>query len=215
MPAAFNRVDGIRQRGPFVDVQPWVFGVSRSDEHAATEAALVRASQAGDRAALDQLLARHERGLLAFCRGILRHAEDAEDAAQETLFRAVRGLPRFEPRQATFRTWLFRVALNVCLDWKRDHRPTEVWDEECSPSPSPEALSPETLALRRLQVMEALSGLPAHRRAILLLKELEGWSAAEIGRAMGWSLKRVYNELYNARCSLAEWQARNMEEGAK
>jgi RNA polymerase sigma-70 factor, ECF subfamily len=198
-----------------VSVRQWSLVVGESDERAAAEAGLLRAGQAGDRAALDRLLALHERGLLAFCRGILGHAEDAEDAAQETLFRALRALPRFQPRQATFRTWLFRIAVNVCLDWRRDHRPTEPWDEARPSVTSRETASPETLALRRLQVMEALSGLPPHRRAVLLLKELEGWSAAEIGEAMGWSSKRVYNELYNARCALAEWQARNVEEGAE
>jgi RNA polymerase sigma-70 factor, ECF subfamily len=197
-----------------VSVRHWSLAVDRSDERAATEDELLRAGQAGDRAALDRLLAPYERGLLAFCRGILGHADDAEDAAQETFFRALRALPRFQPRQATFRTWLFRIAVNVCLDWRRDHRPTEPWDEE-RPSPgSREADSPETLALRRLQVVEALRSLPPHRRAVLLLKELEGWSAAEIGAAMGWNAKRVYNELYHARCALAEWQARNAEEGA-
>jgi RNA polymerase sigma-70 factor, ECF subfamily len=198
-----------------VSVRQWLLAVDKSEERAATEAELVRAGQAGDRAALDQLLAPYERGLLVFCRGILSHAEDAEDAAQETLFRALRALPRFQQRQATFRTWLFRIALNVCLDWKRDHRPTEPWNEECPSAASGEATSPETLALCRMQVVEALSALPPHRRAVLLLKELEGWSAAEIGKAMGWNAKRVYNELYNARCALAQWQARNAEEGGE
>jgi DNA-directed RNA polymerase specialized sigma24 family protein len=111
-----------------MDIQGWAVGVSRGEER--TGAALLRAAQAGDPAALDQLFSPHARGLLLFCRGILGHAEDAEDAAQETLFRALRALPRFQQRQAAFRTWLFRIALNLCLDWKRDHRPTEPWDEE-------------------------------------------------------------------------------------
>jgi RNA polymerase sigma-70 factor, ECF subfamily len=198
-----------------VSVRQWSLAVDRSDERAATEDELLRAGQAGDRAALDQLLASYERGLLAFCRGILGHAEDAEDAAQETLFRALRALPRFQPRQATFRTWLFRIAINVCLDWKRDRRPTEAWDEERLSSIPRRETSPETLALRRLEIMEALRGLPPHRRAVLLLKELEGWSADEIGAALGWNAKRVYNELYHARCALAEWQARSTEEGTE
>src|SRR5207244_1450305 len=140
----------------------------------AAEAALLRAGQAGDQAALDQLLAPHERPLLALCRGILGHTEDAEDAAQEALFRALRALPRFRPGQAAFRTWLFRIAINVCLNWKRDQRPSEPWDEERA-SPGFEAASPEVLALQRLQITEALGTLPPHHRAILLLKVVEGW----------------------------------------
>jgi RNA polymerase sigma-70 factor, ECF subfamily len=187
-------------------------GPGEREERPSAEAALLRAGQAGDQAALDQLLAPHERPLLALCRGVLGHTEDAEDAAQEALFRALRALPRFRPGRATFRTWLFRIAINVCLNWKRDHRPSEPWDEERA-GPGFEAGSPETIALQRLQITEALGTLPPHHRAILLLKVVEGWSVAEIAAAMGWKDKRAENELYRARRALAEWQARNAEAG--
>jgi RNA polymerase sigma-70 factor (ECF subfamily) len=177
------------------------------------EAALLQAAVAGDRVALDQLLALHERRLLALCHGMLGHAEDAEDAVQETFLRVLRALPRFR-RDASFRTWLLRIAVNVCLNWKRDRRPTEPWTEEHPQAPLHDA-SPEAIALLRLQVLEALGGLPPDRRAALLLKELEGWSVPEIGAAMGWNLKRVYNELYKARRALADWQARDAEEGTE
>jgi RNA polymerase sigma-70 factor, ECF subfamily len=175
------------------------------------EAALVRAGLAGDRSALDQLLALHERRVLAVCRGVLGHAEDAEDAAQETFFRALRALPRYRG-DASFRTWLLRIAVNVCLNWQRSRRPTEPWDEEDPLLPTD--ASPEAIVLLRLQVREALSELPPHRRAVLLLREMEGWSVAEIGQAMRWNEKRVNNELFKARRALAEWQARSIEEGA-
>ena len=55
--------------------------------------------------------------------------DDADDAAQETYFRALRALPRFRG-DSSFRTWLLRIAVNVCLNWKRDHPSTEPWDEE-------------------------------------------------------------------------------------
>jgi RNA polymerase sigma-70 factor, ECF subfamily len=177
------------------------------------EAALVRAGQAGDRAALDELLAQHERRVLAVCRGILGHAEDAEDAAQETLYRALCALPRFRG-DASFRTWLLRIAVNVSLNWKRSRRPAETWDPEQFDAPD-DAASPEEIVLLRLQISEALGGLPPHRRAILLLRELEGWDVEEIGTAMGWNTKRVYNELYKARHAVFEWQARSEQEGAE
>jgi RNA polymerase sigma-70 factor (ECF subfamily) len=195
-----------------VGVQQWLAAVGERDQPPAAESALLRAAQAGDPAALDQLLALHERSLLAFCRGILRHTEDAEDAAQETFFRSLRALPRFQPGRAAFRTWLFRIAVNVCLNWKRDRRPTEPWDEE-QPGAPHQAASPEAIALERLRVMEALSILPPRHRVIFLLRVLEGWSVAEIGTVMGWNSKRVQNEMYKARRTLAEWQARG-EEGA-
>jgi RNA polymerase sigma-70 factor (ECF subfamily) len=186
--------------------------VSESEEHADAVAALLRAGQAGEPAALDQLMALHERALLAFCRGILGHHEDAEDTAQETVFRALRALPRFRPGRAAFRTWLFRIAINVCLDWKRGRRPVEPWDEERSYA-SREGPSPEALALSRLEVMEALGQLSPRQRAVLTLKALQGWSVAEIAAVMGWSPIRVQNELAKARRSLVEWQRRSTEEG--
>src|SRR5438094_7965099 len=150
-----------------MDIQGWAASVGRGEER--TGAALLRAAQAGDPGALDQLLSPHARGLLLFCRGILGHAEDAEDAAQEALFRALRALPRFQQRRATLRTWLFRIALNVCLDWKRDRRPTEPWDEEALAPAVGGAASPETSALRRLESVEALRALAPEGRAIRLL----------------------------------------------
>jgi RNA polymerase sigma-70 factor (ECF subfamily) len=184
--------------------------VEEREGRTAAEATLLRAGLAGDRAALDQLLALHERPLLALCQGMLGHAEDAEDAAQETFLRALRSLSRFRG-DATFRTWLFRIAVNVCLNWKRDRRPTEPWDEVSADTPS-DAASPEAIVLRRLQVTDALSQLSPHHRAIFLLKVLEGWSVAEISTAMGWSRIRVQNELSRARRALAE-RRREWEEG--
>jgi RNA polymerase sigma-70 factor, ECF subfamily len=196
-----------------VDSRHWSCVVSELQGPSAAEAALLNAGLAGDQAALDQLLALYERRLLAICQGILGHADDAEDAVQETFFRALRALPRFR-REASFRTWLLRIAVNVCLNWKRDRRPTEPWEEE-HPRAARDDASPEVIALLRLQVMEALGSLPPHRRAAFLLKELEGWSVSDIGAAMGWNLKRVYNELYKARRALADWKARDAGEGTE
>jgi RNA polymerase sigma-70 factor, ECF subfamily len=179
----------------------------------AAEVALVKAAQWGDRAAQDELLARHERRVLAVCRGILGHVEDAEDAAQETLYRALRALSHFRS-EASFRTWLLRIAVNVSLSWKRSRRPTEAWDPEHLDVPA-DAASPEEIVLLRLQLSEALGGLPPHRRAILLRRELEGWDVEEIGKAMGWNTKRVYNELYQARRAVIARQARNEKEEAE
>jgi RNA polymerase sigma-70 factor (ECF subfamily) len=182
------------------------------EERPSADSELLRVAQSGDRAALQQLLGRHERSLFVLCRGILAHADDAEDAAQETFLRAIRALPRFQPREATFRTWLFRIAINVCLNHKRDRRTAAPLDEELSDISSRIA-SPETIALHRLLVTEALAILPPHQRAVLLLRVVEGWSVGEIARAMDWNKKRVENELYRARRALAEWQARSTEEG--
>lgn len=179
----------------------------------AAEFALIRAGLAGDRAALEQLLRPYKRSLVALCYGILGNAEDAEDAAQETLLRALRALSSFRG-DAAFHAWLFRIAVNICCSWKRYRHPTELWDEEGSASASG-TTSPELIALSHLRLREALHSLPERQRAILLLKEWEGFSIAEIAMTMGWNETRAKNELYKARRALIEWQRREAAEGGK
>jgi RNA polymerase sigma-70 factor (ECF subfamily) len=187
--------------------------VGRPDagEHAAYESHLLHAARAGDRMALERLLSPHERPLFNLCRGILGHADDAEDAVQETFLRALRALAGFRGDSAV-RSWLFRIAVNVCLDWKRSHRPTEPLDEQDGFFPC-DGPSPEAIVLRQLRVREALDALLPRHRALLLLKELEGWSAAEIAVTLRWKKKRVENELYQARRALADWRRRDTSEG--
>lgn len=169
------------------------------------EAALLRAGRAGDRAALEELLALHKRSLHAFCYGILGHAEDAEDAVQETFLRALRALPSFR-EEASLRTWLSRIALNVCLKWKAARPPTQAWEGEESLGTAA-TLSPEQIALRHLELLEALATLSPRHRAVLLLKEVEGWSVGEIAAALCCRTKRIEYELYRARRALALWRA--------
>jgi RNA polymerase sigma-70 factor (ECF subfamily) len=184
--------------------------VSETEGGSSAESALIRAALAGDRAALEQLLGPHRRSVVAVCYGVLGSTEDAEDAAQETFLRALRGLSRFRGDSA-FRSWLIRIALNLCFSWKRSRHPTEAWEEGSASSSS--ATSPEVIALSHLRLREALDTLPPHRRAALLLKEWEGCSMAEIGALMGWNEDRVKNELYRARRSLVDWQRREAEGG--
>jgi RNA polymerase sigma-70 factor, ECF subfamily len=203
-----------RKREQNVGVQPWCLAVSKGDERAVREAALLQAAQAGDLTALDALLALYERPLLVFCFGILGQREDAEDAVQDTMVRALRALPTLRQGQAAFRSWLFKIARNICLDRKGKRQPTDPLDEDRL-APVGEVNSPETVALRRLQIAAALERLPPSRRAIFLLRVLEGWSAEEIAAAVGWNQKRVYNELCQARCALTDWRRRTAEDESK
>ena len=182
--------------------------VSETEGGSLAEFALIRAGLAGDRVALEQLLGPHRRTVLAVCYGILGNAEDAEDAAQETFLRALRGLSRFRGDSA-FRSWLIRIALNLCFSWKHARHPTETLEERAASRSG--AASPEVIALSHLRLMEALDRLPPHRRAALLLKEWEGCSMAEIGALLGWNEDRVKNELYRARRSLIQWEQREAE----
>jgi RNA polymerase sigma factor (sigma-70 family) len=190
---------------------PRAAGFGRVEGGQEEEALLLQAALAGDRAAIARLLAPYERRLYVLCRGILGHTQDAEDAVQETFLRALNALPRFRG-DAPVRAWLFRIAVNVCLDWKRARRPTEPWDE-AHPLIPPDTTTPEGIVLRQLRVMEALHSLLPRHRAILLLKELDGWSVAEIAAAFGWNKDRVRNELSRARRALADWRQRDAGEG--
>jgi RNA polymerase sigma-70 factor (ECF subfamily) len=181
------------------------------EESPVTEAALLREARVGDHAALERLVALHQRSLFALCFGMLGHAEDAEDAVQEAFLQALRGLPGFRG-EAAFRTWLHRIAVNLCLRWRSRRLPTDPWDEQRPDAPT-DTDSPERIAVRRLRVREALGALRPRQRAVLLLKELEGWSMAEIGAALGWNEKRVENELYRARRALVEWRRQESDGG--
>jgi RNA polymerase sigma factor (sigma-70 family) len=87
-----------------------------------------------------------------------------------------------------------------------------VWDETC-PVPVSSASSPEAVALRHLQLWEALNALRPQHRAVFLLKEREGWSLAEIAATLGWNEKRVQNELYRARRVLLQWRQQHASDG--
>jgi RNA polymerase sigma-70 factor, ECF subfamily len=185
-------------------------------EDGAVEAALLAAGRAGDPAALEELLSRHQQPLYRLCYGVLGHPDEAEDAVQETFLRALRALPGFRG-DASFHTWLFRIALNLCVRWKASRRTVEPWCEEGLSDRSPilAGPSPEAIALRHLRVREALRRLQPRQRAVILLKEREGWSVAEISRALGWKPNRVEYELHKARRVLIEWRRESEEGGAR
>ncbi|HZO89133.1 MAG TPA: sigma-70 family RNA polymerase sigma factor [Chthonomonadaceae bacterium] len=157
--------------------------VVKRERAGTAEDALLQAGRAGDPAALETLLAPHERALYALCYGVLGRAEDAEDAVQETFLRALRALPGFRG-SASVRTWLLRIALHICLDWKGARRPAQPWSEALA-GMAAEAASPEALVVRSLRALEALRALLPRQRALLLLKEVEGWSVAGDRRRPG------------------------------
>jgi len=160
---------------------------------------------------------------------MLGSAAEADDAVQETLVRAWRALKGFDGR-ASLRTWLYRIATNVCLDALADRSRRErpvalgpagtVHDELVEhprthwlePIPDVHALPAdadpaERVALRqsiRLAFVAALQRLPPRQRAALLLAEVLGWSAAEIAEALETSVPAVNSALQRARATLAE-----------
>ncbi|MFL5866799.1 MAG: sigma-70 family RNA polymerase sigma factor [Thermoleophilaceae bacterium] len=131
----------------------------------------------------------------------------AEDALQEALLRAWRGLPSFEGR-GSVRSWLYRIATNAALDAmkSRDHAATSielVSDAEASTAPQLDAALEEREALRTTMAA-ALELLPPIQLAVLILRALAGFSAPEVADLLGTTVPAVNSSLQRARATLRD-----------
>ena len=169
--------------------------------------------------------------LLAHCYRMLGSVHDAEDLVQETLLRAWRAYDRFDDQRASMRTWLYRIATNACLTAleSRGRRPLPSGlggpnDDPRAPmlrasevpwvEPFPDALlvardtDPAAVVLARgqlrLALIAAMQFLPARQRAILILREVLEWSAAEVAVTLGTTPAAVNSGLQRARAKLVE-----------
>ena len=196
-----------------------------------SEQLLVRAAD-GDEDAFRELTDPHRPELQFHCYRILGSMQDAEDALQETMLSAWRGLGRFEAR-ASLRTWLYRIATNRCLDVLRDagRRPPPAPDPPFPPpqptrlaeptwlEPYPDALlgdiidaSPgpdaryETRETIELAFITALQQLPPRQRAVLVLRDVLGFRAAEVAAVLDSSEDSVKSALKRARATIEQLQ---------
>ena len=145
------------------------------------EALMLRAG-AGDRAACEKLVERHLGRIVTFARRTLANKGDAEDVAQEVFLRVWSAAPRWKVGSARFTTWLYRVALNVCLDRakRREAIPDDL-SELADPRPDPSVVLDASEVARR--VSAALAGLPEGQRIAVTLcvyQERPHGEAAEI-----------------------------------
>ncbi|HET6662782.1 MAG TPA: RNA polymerase subunit sigma-70 [Acidimicrobiales bacterium] len=164
-------------------------------------------------------LEQHRRELTGYCRRVLGSAFEAEDAVQETLVRAWRNFDRFEGR-ATLRSWLYRIATNVCADMmrrpQRRARPMDIGPlthEEahgaartpCSGAGLAAADPSEMVASREriLLALAVLQQLPSRQRAVLILREVLRWRAEEVAELLGSTVASVNSALQRARRALA------------
>jgi RNA polymerase sigma-70 factor, ECF subfamily len=174
------------------------------------------------------------RELTGYCYRMLGSGSEAEDAAQETLVRAWRNADRFEGRSSV-RSWLYRIATNVCIDMQRQvqrrARPMEMgpssppvesnlgpllpealWITPVSDARvAPERADPAEVAQYResirLAFVTALQHLPARQRAALILCEVLGWQAAEVAELLESSVPAVNSALQRARATLRDLPA--------
>jgi RNA polymerase sigma-70 factor (ECF subfamily) len=186
-------------------------------------------ARAGDGDAFRELAEPHLRELQVHCYRMLGSFSDAEDAVQDTLLAAWRGLAGFEGR-ASVRTWLYRIATNRCLDARRaaSRRPAKEWDvpgvEPPEPTrlgevvwlqpypdallegaisvpPGPEARYEQTEAIS-LAFVTALQVLPPRQVAVLILRDVLGFRASEVAGMLDATTESVNSALKRARASL-------------
>jgi RNA polymerase sigma-70 factor, ECF subfamily len=172
------------------------------------ETGLVAAARAGDEEAFVQLTSPHRAGLHRHCYRLLGSVHDADDAMQETLLRAWRGVDRFEPR-APIGAWLYRIATNVCLRMIERRRETENVDAHLEAYPehlAPDAVV-ETRESVRLAFVAAMQLLPPKQRATLLLRDVLDWPARDVAALLGDSVAAVNSALQRARERLAREHA--------
>jgi RNA polymerase sigma-70 factor (ECF subfamily) len=199
---------------------------------AAEDQELLEAAQNGDESAFGRLIDAHRSELHAHCYRMLGSTHDAEDALQDAMLRAWRGLPRFEGRSAV-RSWLYRIATNACLDIIA-RRPKRVLPVDYGPPADPhdgpgeplvetvwiEPYADEQFGLEdglagpdaqyeqreavELAFVAALQHLPANQRAALILREVLGFSAREVAESLDTTTASVNSALQRARKTVEE-----------
>lgn len=222
----------MRERNLTGDSQPAGTMVSMDEVDAPLDTELLAMARQGNPAAFERLVARYRGKLYAHCYRMLGSVQDAEDALQESLLGAWRGIAGFEGRSST-RAWLYRVTTNACLRLiarrprrmlSVEHGPPrrttddlgepvaepiwlEPWpDEESTPSTLSIGSDPAARYLQResveLAFVAALQHLPGTQRAVLILREVLEFSAAEVARILDTTPASVNSALQRARKSV-------------
>jgi RNA polymerase sigma-70 factor (ECF subfamily) len=153
----------------------------------------------------DALVRKCQDRVYNLCRYMLRNPEDAQDAAQDTFLKAYRGIKDFKPDAALY-TWIYRIAVNTCLDYKRRtrRRPLNESLPEDRPSeaPSPDKEFESRQTGEALQ--SALQRLPGKLRAAIVMREIEGLSYEEISETLQISVGTVKSRISRARRELRQ-----------
>ena len=194
----------VRAEWPVTVVQPAEAAPDRSKYAALDDAALVAMSVAGHRDAFDVIVERHRRNVYQVCFRFVSNHEDASDLAQDTFVRAWRGLKNFKG-QSALSTWLYRIAVNVCLNRvSAKAAPTEAIESvERFPDAGSETV---TAALMREQraaaVRRAIACLPKKQRAALILRAYHDLSHQQIAEVLGSSAGAVKANFFHALANL-------------
>jgi RNA polymerase sigma-70 factor (ECF subfamily) len=158
----------------------WILRVSEDGEPADVDSALVTRARRGERGAFDEIVRRHQRGLWRLVRRYVKNDADAADVVQQAFVRAYRGLDRFRG-EASVRSWIYRIGINVALNHVRDHgreQPSDVVGDELTV----DAVAPGAMltAERARALRAAVSELPPKQRMVLELRVFDDLSFREV-----------------------------------
>jgi RNA polymerase sigma-70 factor (ECF subfamily) len=172
---------------------------------------LISRFKTGDISAFEEILLRHQDKIYNLCRRMLGNSHDAEDATQDVFLKAYQNINKFKP-EASLYTWLFRIAVNTCIDYKREpffeslFKSSKEGDvfvvDSPTGSPSPDRLYESKQISDAIQL--TLSRLPVKLRAVIVLKEIEGLSYEEIAEVLDVSIGTVKSRISRARDDLKE-----------
>jgi RNA polymerase sigma-70 factor (ECF subfamily) len=167
---------------------------------------LISSFKSGDKSAFEAIILNYQDRIYNLCRYMLSNEHDAEDAAQDTFLKAYQSLNDFKPNASLY-TWLYRIAVNTCIDYKRRpflesiFRSSDTGEEKvieyASTSPSPEKLYESKQMGYALQ--KGLGQLSQKLRTVIILKEVEGLSYEEIADVLDISIGTVKSRISRAR----------------
>ncbi len=163
---------------------------------------VVAAARAGDLAAFDSLMRRHERLVLATALRLLGNLTDAQDASQEVFLKLYRNLGKLE-RPGNIPAWLYKVTVNVCHDARRRRLASAPVEEaEALPALAADPQQSAGQAERRHALDLSLRLLSERERAAVVLRDLEGLSTEEVARAMGTREATVRSQIRQGRMKM-------------
>jgi RNA polymerase sigma-70 factor (ECF subfamily) len=175
------------------------------------DAELVLQTQKGSPAAFEELVRNHQRMIHSLTFRMTGSLADAEDLAQETFIRAYAQIGAFRGT-AKFSTWLYRIAVNTCLNWKQSEARRFQLHANCAEEIFVQHLNGENSSAdtqSNQPVQEALLKLPAKQRAAIVLTIYDGLNHAEAAQVLGCSETTVSWRVFSARRKLKSWLSKN------
>jgi len=185
--------------------QPCIAEMNRPRAYTeAPDVDLVQWSGTGDRLAFDQIVVRHGALALRVARRIVANRSIAEELVQDAMVRAWTQSKHFDVQRARFSTWLYRIVVNLCIDYSRRAQPEPIPDGFDVPDPQMNVDESLEADERSAAIARAVGGLPANQRAAMTLVYDEGLSGAEAARVLGLTTKAIERLLARARAHLRE-----------